>query len=210
MFMENRKEIFRELKVEFKAVLREVAKLESAQISNMATDKEIEEELDFFESILHSYDTCFSILRGEKGIISQEKTQQLSKAIEALKEKWPTKRGSWERMAASVTVKSHDLWYEIPLQLPYLGRFHQFMEDPIEKAHSSDKQLDKLYNCIRDYAKREDLKRKRELMSDNPDVKREGREVQEKFKRVFSAASQENKRQKVAVKAEAKADRIKQ
>jgi hypothetical protein len=47
-----------------------------------------------------------------------------------LKSLWPMQR-IWENKAASVTTKSHNLWFEIQLQLTYLGRFYHFMEDPI-------------------------------------------------------------------------------
>jgi hypothetical protein len=49
---------------------------------------------------------------------------------------WPTQR-MWEKKAASVTPELHDLWFEVPQQLTYLGYFYHFMEDPMEQSTRS-------------------------------------------------------------------------
>jgi hypothetical protein len=54
--------------------------------------------------------------------------EELQGAIDELKILWPTQSRSWEQKEASVTLKSHNLWFEVVPQLAYLGRFFHFME----------------------------------------------------------------------------------
>jgi hypothetical protein len=66
----------------------------------------------------------------------------------------------WEKKAALVTLKLHDLWFEIQPQLTYLGPFYHFLEDPIETLHKSDRLMDALYYRLLDYQFWEESKRK--------------------------------------------------
>jgi hypothetical protein len=68
----------------------------------------------------------------DKNDFSTEERMELQGAIEILKSLWLTQI-IWEKKAALVAPKSHNLWFEIQPQLTYLGRFYHFMEDPIEK-----------------------------------------------------------------------------
>jgi hypothetical protein len=79
--------------------------------------------------------------------------------------------------AASVTPKSHDLWFEVPQQLTYLGRFYHFMEDPIKKLHKIDGLMDAVYCHLRDYEFREESKRKQEAIGKNHAVKLQTQQV---------------------------------
>ena len=111
--------------------------MEREPTTNLASIEEIKEEMAFFGQIIHCYDCVFGLLRRTRTIFSTEERTELQGAIEILKSLWPTQR-IWETKAASVTPKSHDLWFEIQPQLTYLGRFYHFMEDPIEKLHKID------------------------------------------------------------------------
>jgi hypothetical protein len=88
--------------------------------TNLASIEEIKEEMNFFRIILHCYDCAFGLLRRTRKIFTSEEISELRGAIDRLKTLWPTQR-SWEKKAASVTPKSHDLWFEVPQQLTYLG-----------------------------------------------------------------------------------------
>jgi hypothetical protein len=63
---------------------------------------------------------------------------------------WPMQH-MWEKKAASVTLKSHNLWIKVPQQLTYLGRSHLFMEDPNEKLKKIDRLMDTVYYPLQDY-----------------------------------------------------------
>jgi hypothetical protein len=127
-------------------------------------------------------------LRGTRTIFTEEETAELQAAIDKLKELWPTQR-SWEHKEASVTPKSHNLWFEVIAQLPYLGRYFHIMEDPIEKLHKDDQITDAMYCNIRNYEFREELKRKREATSRKFEVRQQTEQVQQNRKRMFTDES---------------------
>jgi hypothetical protein len=118
--------------------------------TNLASPQEIKEEMNLFRSILHCYDCAFGLLRRTRTIFTSEEKSELQGAIDRLNCMWPTQR-IWEKEAASVTPKLHGLWFEVLQQLPYLGRFYHFMEDPIEKLHKIDWLMDVVYCHLRDY-----------------------------------------------------------
>ena len=88
-----------------------------------------------------------------------------------------------------MTPKSHDLWFEVPQQLTYLGRFYHFMEDPIEKLHKIDGLMDAVYCHLRDYEVREESKRKQEAIGKNYAVKLQSEQVAQSRKRKFAATT---------------------
>jgi hypothetical protein len=95
----------------------------------------------------------------------------------------------WEKNEASVTPKSHDLWFEVQAQFTYLDRFFHFMEDPIEKHHKIDRLMDAVYYHLRDYEFCEESKRKRESIGKNSGVKQQMLQVTESCKHKFTAAT---------------------
>jgi hypothetical protein len=99
---------------------------------------------------------------------------------------WPTQR-IWEKKAASVTPKPHDLWFEVPQQLTYLGQFYHFMEDPIEKLHKIDRLMDAVYCHLGDYEFREESKRKQEAIGKNYVVREQMEQVSQSCKRKLAA-----------------------
>jgi hypothetical protein len=153
-----------------------------------ASNEEIAEEMKFFSNVLQCYDICFALLRGTRTILTDEEIAELQAAIDKLKDLWPTQR-SWEQKEASVTPKSHNLWFEVIAQLKYLGRFFHFMEDPIEKLHKDDQITDAVYCRVRSYEYREECKRKSESTSRNIEVRQQTEQVNQNRKRKFSAAT---------------------
>ena len=103
-------------------------------------------------SLLHSWDAQ---------IFTLEEISELRLAIDRLIILWPTQR-NWEQKEASVTPKSHNLWFEVVPQLSYLGRFFHLMEDPIALLHKLDKLIDAVYCHIRNYQFWEECKQKQE------------------------------------------------
>jgi hypothetical protein len=162
---------------------------------DLASIEEIKEEMRFFQSILACYDSIFGLLRRKRTIITPEEKHGLGHAIDRLKVLWPTQR-VWEKKAASVTPKSHDLWFEVPQQLTYLGRFYHFMEDPIEKLHKIDRQMDTVFCHLRDYEFREDSKRRHDLIGNNTDVKIQMEKVDLGRKRKFTKPTLLRKKEK--------------
>jgi hypothetical protein len=166
----NRVIILSQLEAKFLWVREQT--LERDTTTNLALIEEIKEERAFFGQILHCYDCVFVLLFRTRTIFSaKERTPfrtrtifsakertELQGAIEILKSLWPTQR-IWKKKAASVTPKSHDLWFEIQLQLTYLGRFYHFMEDPIKKLHKIDRLMDAVYCHLQDYEFREASKK---------------------------------------------------
>jgi hypothetical protein len=106
----NRVTILSQLEANFMRVREQT--LERDATINLASREEIKEEMAFFGQILHCYDCVFGLLSQTRTIFSTEERTELQGAIEILKSVWPTQR-IWEKKAASVTPKSHDLWFEI-------------------------------------------------------------------------------------------------
>jgi hypothetical protein len=140
--LENRVEIMSQLEVKFLHVRDE--NLAKDPTTGLASIEEIREEMVFFGRISNCYDCVFSLLRRTRTIFSTEERTELLGAIEILSSLWPTQR-VWGKKAASMTPKSHDLWFEVPQQLTYLRRLYHFMEDPIEKLHKVDRLMDAVY-----------------------------------------------------------------
>jgi hypothetical protein len=88
----------------------------------------------------------------------------------------------WEKKAASVTPKSHDLCFEVPQQLTYFGRFYHFVEDPIEKLHKINRLMDAVYCHLQDYEFREESKRRQESIGKNSLVKMQMQQVMQSCK----------------------------
>ena len=118
----------------------------------------------------------------------KEQRTELQAAIDTWIANWPT-QCMWEKNEASVTPKSHDLWFQVQAQLTYLGQFFHFMEDPIEKLHKIDRLMDAVYCHLRDYEFREESKRKQESIGKNSCVKQQMQQVTESRKRKFTAAT---------------------
>jgi len=184
--LERRVKVLLEMEAEFVAV-RDRTLVAHPGI-DCASDKEITEEMKFFSDILQCYDICFSLLRGTRTIFTATEITELQDAIDKLKELWPTQRG-WEQKEASVTPKSHNLWFEVLEQLTYLGRFFHYMEDPIEKLHKEDQITDAVYCCVRNYEFREECKRRQEATSRNINVRQQTEEVEQNRKRKWTAST---------------------
>jgi hypothetical protein len=199
----NRVTILSQLEANFLCVQEQT--LEREPTTNLASIEEIKEEMAFFGQIIHCYDCVFGLLRRTRTIFSTEERTELQGAIEILKSLWPTQR-IWETKAASVTPKSHDLWFEIQPQLTYLGRFYHFMEDPIEKLHKIDRLMDAVYCHLRDYEFREESKKKKEAIGKNSRVQKQLFEVTQSRKRKFATATllkrAETKSERTVVKKE--------
>jgi hypothetical protein len=190
----NRVEIMDQLETKFLRVREENLKKDPK--TNLASPQEIKEEMMFFRSILHCYDCAFGLLRRTRTIFTCKEKSELQGAIDRLNCMWPTQR-IWEKKAASVTPKSHDLWFEVPQQLTYLGRFYHFMEDPIEKLHKIDRLMDAVYCHLRDYEFREESKRKQEAIGKNFAVREQMEQVTQSRKRKFAETTllkRENKK----------------
>jgi hypothetical protein len=199
----NRVTILSQLEANFLRVREQT--LEREPTTNLASIEEIKEEMAFFGQIIHCYDCVFGLLRRTRTIFSTEERTELQGAIEILKSLWPTQR-IWETKAASVTPKSHDLWFEIQPQLTYLGRFYHFMEDPIEKLNKIDRLMDAVYCHLRDYEFREESKKKKEAIGKNSRVQKQLFEVTQSRKRKFATATllkrAETKSERTVVKKE--------
>ncbi len=182
----NRVEIIDQLETEFLRVREQ--NLNQNPTTNLASVEEIREEMNFFRIILHCYDCAFGLLRRTRKFFNSEEISELQGAIDRLNSLWPTQR-SWEKKAGSVTPKSHDLWFEVPQQLTYLGRFYHFIKDPIEKLHKIDGLMDAVYCHLRDYEVREESKRKQEAIGKNYAVKLQSEQVAQSRKRKFAATT---------------------
>jgi hypothetical protein len=201
--LDRRVKILEEMETEFLAVRART--IEKHPGADCASNEEIEEEMTFFSEVLHCYDICFALLRRTKTIFTAEEIAELQRAIDKLRILWPTQR-SWEQKEASVTPKSHNLWFEVIPQLHYLGRFFHFMEDPIELLHKLDKLTDAVYCHIRNYQFREECKQKQEETARHVKVRQQLKQVHANRKRKFSAATiakRENKAEEaIAIKKE--------
>jgi hypothetical protein len=132
-----------------------------------------------------SFDFTFGLLRRTRPLFSTKERTELQGAIEILKSVWLTQR-IWETKTASVTLKSHDLWFKVQPQLTYLGRSYHFMED---KLHKIDRLMDAIYCHLRDYKFREESKKKKELIGKNSRVQKQLYEVTQSRKRKFATAT---------------------
>jgi hypothetical protein len=179
----NRVQIIYQLETEFLRV-REQNSIKNPT-TNLALIEEIKEEMNFFRVILHCYDCAFGLLRRTRKKFTPEEISELQGAIDPLKTLWPTQR-SWEKKAASVTPKPHNLWFEVPEQLTYLGRFYHFMEDPIKKLHKIDRLMDAVYSHLRDYEVWEESKRKQVAIGKHYAVKLQSQQVTQSHKRKFA------------------------
>jgi hypothetical protein len=184
--LDRRVKILDELKSQFLAVRERT--IETNPGVDCASIEEIEEEMTFFSEVLHCYDTCFAILRRTRTICTVDEIAELQGAIDRLKILWPTQR-TWEQKEASVTPKSHNLWFEVVPQLAYLGRFFHFMEDPIEKLHKLDRLTDAVYCHIRNYQFREECKQKQEVTARHVEVRQQNEVVQQDRKRKYKATT---------------------
>ncbi len=184
--LERRVKVLDELETKFVAVRDQT--LQKYPGANCATNEEIVEEMLFFSDVLQCYDISFALLRRTRTILTVQEIEELQGAIDELKILWPTQR-SWEQKEASVTPKSHNLWFEVVPQLSYLGRFFHFMEDPIEKLHKLDKLTDVVYCHIRNYQFREECKQKQEATARHVEVRQQMEQVKQNRKRKFSPAT---------------------
>jgi hypothetical protein len=149
-------------------------------------------EMEFFGDILHCYDAIFGILRKVKTVHGEKEKSELKEAIHSLKDLWPTQR-HWETTTATCAPKGHDIWFHALLQIACLGRFHHFMEDPIEKLHKEEKLLDRTHCHFRSHEKREEAKAVRSALADAPAVRAQIAGVKKGKKRTFSIASTKKK-----------------
>ncbi len=153
-------------------LVRDMKTLEREPTTNLASIEEIKEEMAFFGQIIHCYNCVFGLLRRTRTIFSTEERTELQGAIKIWKSVWATQR-IWEKQTASVTPKSHGLWFEIQPQLTYLGRFYHLMEDPIKELHKIDRLMDAVYCHLRDYEFREESKKKKEAIGKNSQVQKQ-------------------------------------
>jgi hypothetical protein len=188
----NRVTILSQLEMNFLHVQEQT--LQEVPAANLASVEEIKEEMAFFGRILLCYD--FGLLRRTRTIFSTEQRTELQGAIDVLKSLWATQR-IWENKAASVTSKSHNLWFEIQPQLIYLGHFYHYMEDPIEKLHKIGRLMDAVYCHLRDYEFREESKMRQEAIGKNSSVKIQMQQVMQSCQRKFAASSLLKKEQKM-------------
>jgi hypothetical protein len=172
----------------------------------LASIEEIKEEMNFFRINLHCYDYAFGLLRRTRKHFTSEEISKLQGVIDCLNSLWPTQR-SWEKKAGSVTPKSHDLWFKVPQQLTYLGRFDHFKKDPIEKLHKIDGLMDAIYYHLRDYKVWEEIKRKQEAIGKNYAVKLQNQQVTQSRKRKFAAITLLKREDKKVVLAIVKKER---
>jgi hypothetical protein len=184
--LDRRVKILEKMKAEFLSVRART--IEKHPGADCASIQEIAEEMAFFSEVLHCYDICFALLRRTKKIFTLEEISELQLAIDKLKILWPTQR-SWEEKEASVTPKSHNLWFEVIPQLLYLGRFFHFMEDPIELLHKLDKLTDTVCCHIRNYQFREECKQKQEATARHVEVRQQIQQVNQDRKRKFTDAT---------------------
>jgi hypothetical protein len=201
--------VLKELEIEFLAVqARTIEKHPGADCASLV---EIGEEMLFLTEVLPCYDTCFTILRRTRTIYTIAEIDELQVAIDKLKILWPTQR-SWEKKEASVTPKSHNLWFEVVPQLTYLGRFFYFMEHPIEKLHKNDRLTDAVYCHIRNYQVREECKQKQEATARHVEVCQHNELVQQNRKSKFTQASKERQaieaKGAIAIKKEQRAGAV--
>ena len=184
--LERRVKVLDELEKNFVAVRDRT--LEKHPGANCATNEEIVEEMVFFGEVLQCYDISFALLRRTRTILTEEEVGELQGAINALQILWPTQR-SWEQKEASVTPKSHNLWFEVVPQLTYLGRFFHFMEDPIKVLHKLDKLTDAVYCHIRHYQFREECKQKQDATARHVEVRQQMERVRQNCERKFTPAT---------------------
>jgi hypothetical protein len=201
--LDRRVKILEEMEAEFVSVRART--IEKHPGADCASIEEIAQEMAFFSEVLHCYDIVFALLRRTKTIFTLEEVSELQLAIDRLRILWPTQR-DWEQKEASVTPKSHNLWFEVVPQLVYLGRFFHFMEDPIELLHKLDKLTDAVYCHIRNYQFREECKQKQEATARHVEVRQQIQQVHQNRKRKFTSATiakQENKAvEDIAIKKE--------
>jgi hypothetical protein len=201
--LDRRVKILEEMEVEF--VLVRARTIEKHPGADCASIQEIAQEMAFFSEILHCYDICFALLRRTKTIFTLEEISELQLAIDRLKVMWPTQR-EWEQKEASVTPKSHNLWFEVIPQLFYLGRFFHFMEDPIELLHKLDKLTDAVHCHIRNCQFREECKQRQEVTARHVEVRQQTEQVHQNRKRKCAPATiakRENKAvEAIAIKKE--------
>jgi hypothetical protein len=164
----NRIQIMEQLELKLLTVC--AANVAKDPTTDLASEGEIKEEMAFFAKILHCYDSAFGLLRRTQTIFSKEQWLEFQAAIDVLIANWPTQR-MWEKNEASVTPKSHDLWFEVQTQLTHLGQFFHFMKDPIKKLHKIDRLMDAVYCHLWDYELSEESKRKQESIGKNTSVK---------------------------------------
>jgi hypothetical protein len=107
----NRVEIMSQLELKFLHVPGE--NLAKDPTTDLASIEEIREEMDFFGRILHCYDCALSLLWRTKTIFLIKERKELLGAIKILTSLWP-RQHKWEKKAASVAPKLHDLWFEVP------------------------------------------------------------------------------------------------
>jgi hypothetical protein len=153
--------------------------------------------MDFFGKILHCYDCALSLLWRTQTIFLIDMRKELLGAIKILTSLWPAQR-MWEKDAASVTPKLHDLWFELPEQLTYLGHFYHFMKDPIKNLHKINRLMDAVYCHLQDCEFREESKRRQEeSIGKNSLVKIQMQQVMQSRKQKFAAATLLKKEQKM-------------
>jgi hypothetical protein len=109
--LENRVEIIDQLEMEFLRVQEQNSR--KTTTANLAPVKEIEEEMNFFQIILHCYDCAFGLLRRTRKMFTSKEISELQGAIDSLNYLWPT-QCSWERKVGSVTPKLHNLRFKVP------------------------------------------------------------------------------------------------
>jgi hypothetical protein len=157
--------VVEEMETEFVAVY--VLTIVKNPGANCASIREISMEMFLFSKVLHCHDICFiSILRQTRTFFNVEEIGALQGAINKLQIMWPKQR-MWEQEVASVTPKSHNLWFEVVPQISYPGRFFYFMENLAEKLHTLDRLTGAVYCHIQDYEFCKDCKQKQEATTRN-------------------------------------------
>jgi hypothetical protein len=154
----------------------------------VASEEDVICEVNFFGEILHCFDTIFGLIRKKKDKFSTSDREKLTTAIENLNKEWHTQRCG-EKNEASTTPKMHHLLFHLLPQSLYLGRFFQFMEDPIESLHRKDKEQNRIFAVATSFQVREERKRKREAMCDHVEVLQQTEIVKQQSTRAFRSVT---------------------
>jgi hypothetical protein len=89
-------------------------------------------------------------LRWTITIFTTKEIAELQGGFDKLQIMWPRQK-AWELKEASLTPKSHHLWFEVTAQLPYLDWLFHLLEDPIEKFYKLDKLTDMVHYHTQKY-----------------------------------------------------------
>lgn len=203
ILMERRKEFGSILFDEMKLCLRETKlnrenMLEGKEdILGLATENELKDEVEFMVQTLHLLNAIHPAIRLVRPtLLSAKEIEDIEKNIARIKAHWNCKR-SWEEKKISITPKWHLLFHHMTPSLKRFGRICHMAEDPIERTHKEDKNLDRTFYNQRNRIARENSKSQVVLMKGHRGISRKIQEEQENRKRKFKNTSIQKKKVKV-------------